>query len=129
MEIPGDIIKSFFRACDQDCDDRISLEELIAYSVKYQLPLEKEIVEEMFHEIIKQRVPVLEKKRDVPLTLDEVQAAVRGRHKWNTQRKEWEVGYRPCRDYWILMLQTVSDRIFAMPVPKVVPTRIVAQYE
>jgi hypothetical protein len=27
------------------------------------------------------------------------------------------------------MLQTVSDRIFAMPVPKVVPTKIMAQYE
>lgn len=54
---------------------------------------------------------------------------MRGRHKWNTAKKEWEVGYRPCRDYWILMLQTVSERIFAMPVPKVIPTRIVAQYE
>ena len=37
--------------------------------------------------------------------------------------------YRACRDYWIIMLQTVSDRIFAMPVPKVVPTKIMAQYE
>lgn len=27
------------------------------------------------------------------------------------------------------MLQTISDRIFAMPVPKVVPTKIMAQYE
>jgi hypothetical protein len=43
--------------------------------------------------------------------------------------KQWEVGYRATRDYWILMLQTVSERIFAMPVPKVVPTRILAQFE
>jgi hypothetical protein len=27
------------------------------------------------------------------------------------------------------MFQTVSERIFAMPVPKVVPTKILAQYE
>ncbi len=39
------------------------------------------------------------------------------------------MGYRPCRDFWIIMLQTVNERIFAMPVPKVVPTKIMAQYE
>ena len=27
------------------------------------------------------------------------------------------------------MLQTISDRLFAMPVPKVVPTKILAQFE
>ena len=56
-------------------------------------------------------------------------AAVRGRHRWNTETKEWEVAYRPTRDQWIIMLQTVSDRLFAMPVPKIVPTKIKAQYE
>lgn len=72
LEIPADIIKSFFRSCDQDCDDRITLEELISYSVRHRLPLEKEIIEEMFLEIIKQRVPIHESKRDGPLLLEEI---------------------------------------------------------
>jgi len=97
--------------------------------VKHRLPLEQEIIVEMFHEITKTRVLTNENKRNEPLTLDEIQAAVRGRHKWNTQTKEWEVIYRPLRDYWIIMLQTVSERIFAMPVPKVVPSKILAQFE
>ena len=83
----------------------------------------------MFNEITSHRSLIHEYHRNNPVTLDEIQAAVRGRHKWNTQTKQWEVTYRPTRDYWILMLQTVGERIFAMPVPKVVPTRILAQFE
>ena len=129
LEIPQDIVKAFFRACDQDVDDRITLEELHGYAEHHRLPLEPHIIDEMFHEITKQRAVIHEHKREGPLTLDEIQAAVRGRHRWNASTKEWEVAYRPCRDYWIIMLQTISERIFAMPVPKVVPTKIMAQYE
>lgn len=78
---------------------------------------------------MKGRPVVSEERRGDPLTLDEVAAAVRGRHRWNTATKEWEVAYRATRDSWILMLMTVSERIFAMPVPKVVPTKILAQFE
>jgi len=56
------------------------------------------------------------------LTHEEVAAAVRGRHRWNTQTKEWEIFYRPYRNYWIVLLLTVNKRIFALPLPKIIPT-------
>lgn len=126
LEIPSDIIKSFFRACDADCDDRLSTDELFRYSEKHQLPFTWDQVNEMFLDAVRGRVVTSEDKRYAPLVLDEIIAAVRGRHRWNTVTKEWEVAYRPTRDYWIIMLQTVSERIFAMPVPRVVPTKIKA---
>jgi hypothetical protein len=64
-----------------------------------------------------------------PITHEEIAAAVRGRHKWNTQTKTWEIKYRPYRDYWIVLLLTVNKKIFALPMPKVVPSRIKAQFE
>lgn len=72
LEIPHDIVRSFFRACDQDVDDRIALEELHGYAEKYRLPLEPHIIEEMFSEIVKQRAVIHEHKRDAPITLDEI---------------------------------------------------------
>jgi hypothetical protein len=33
------------------------------------------------------------------------------------------------RDHWIIFLLTINDRLFAMPIPKVVPQKILAQYE
>ena len=72
LEIPQDIVKSFFRACDQDVDDRITLEELHNYAVNHRLPLESHIIDEMFHEITKQRAVIHEHKREGPLTLDEI---------------------------------------------------------
>lgn len=33
------------------------------------------------------------------------------------------------RDFWILLLLTVSERLFALQVPKVIPNRVKAQYE
>lgn len=76
----------------------------------------------MYFEATKHRVVVTPELMDAPLTIDEVSAAVRGRHRWNIETKEWDVAYRPTRDLWIIMLQTINPRIFAMPVPKVVPT-------
>jgi hypothetical protein len=60
------------------------------------------------------------------LKLDEIAMAVRGRYKWNMHHKCWEVGYREFRDYWIILLLTVNPRLFAMPVPKVIPEKILA---
>ena len=122
-------MKSFFVACDTGFDDRVSLEELNDYAVRHHLPLSAEIIAEMYYEITSHRSVIHEYQRNEPVTLDEIVAAVRGRHKWNMVSKEWEVTYRPTRDYWILMLQTINTRIFAMPVPKVIPTKILAQFE
>ena len=80
----------------------------------------------MFKDATSGRGVVHEKQREAPLTLEEVCAAVRGRHRWNPLAKRWEVYYRPFRDYWIILLLTTNDRLFAMPIPKVVPTKIVA---
>jgi hypothetical protein len=54
---------------------------------------------------------------------------VRGRHRWDPVLKRWEVKYRPFRDHWIVLLMTVNQKIFALPVPKLVPTKIKAQFE
>lgn len=126
LEVPSDVVKSFFRACDVNADDRLSIDELFAYAEKHHLPFDKQEITDMFLDATRNRPIIQEKDRSNPLTQDEVMAAVRGRHRWNTDTKEWEVAYRPTRDQWIFMLQTVSDRIFAMPVPKIVPTKIKA---
>ena len=83
----------------------------------------------MFKEASSGRGIIHEKQREAPLTLDEIAAAVRGRHRWNKETKSWDVTYRACRDYWIILLQTVNERLFAIPLPKVVPTKILAQFE
>jgi len=54
---------------------------------------------------------------------------VRGRYCWDTGHKEWTVSYKPFRNYWILLLLTVNERLFALQIPKVIPGKIVAQYE
>jgi hypothetical protein len=64
-----------------------------------------------------------------PLTHEEVAAAVRGRHCWDPETKNWTIKYRAYRDYWIALLLTVNHKIFALPVPKVVPQKIKAQFE
>lgn len=110
-------------------DDRISIEELNIYVKTRYLPFDDDVIVEMFKEASKGRGIIHEKQREDPLTIDEIAAAVRGRHRWNTRRKEWEVYYRPMRDYWIILLLSCNERLFAMPVPKVVPTRIMAQFE
>lgn len=58
----------------------------------------------MFYEAAKGRGIIHEHQKHAPLTLEEIAAAVRGRHRWNPQEKYWEVNYRPCRDYWIIFL-------------------------
>ena len=60
-------------------------------------------------------------KMDFPLTFEEICFQVRGRYGWNIEAKEWDVVYRPMRDFWIHLLLTVSERLFALQVPKVIP--------
>lgn len=83
----------------------------------------------MFAEATSGRGYISDEQMRKGLTHEEVAAAVRGRHTWDTQTKEWRIKYRPYRDYWIALLLTVNDKIFALPVPKVVPSKIKAQFE
>jgi len=48
------------------------LEELHSYAEKFRLPLEKEVIDEMFYDIVSQRAVTNEKKREAPLNLDEI---------------------------------------------------------
>lgn len=91
-----------------------------------ELPFEDGAVDRMFADAIKGRGYISEKQRTGPLTQEEIAAAVRGRHCWNTDAKQWEIKYRSFRDYWIVLLLTVNTKIFALPMPKIVPTRIKA---
>lgn len=83
----------------------------------------------MFRDAASVRRVVTEKQYGNPLEIEEICYAVRGRFQWDTQRKEWTVWYRPYRDYWLLLLLTVNERLFALQIPKVIPDKIVAQYE
>ena len=72
-------------------DDRVSIEELNTYILKNFLPFTEDIVVELFKEASQGRGIIHEKQREAPLTLDEICAAVRGRHRWNPNTKSWEV--------------------------------------
>ena len=80
----------------------------------------------MFKDAMMGRIIVHKHQREAPLTLDEMCAAVRGRHKWNIKEKTWEVSYRKMRDFWIILLLTANEKLFAMPIPKIIPTKIYA---
>ena len=96
------------------------------YIIKHELPFEDDIPSKLFNEALTGRGYVTEKQRTAPLSLEEVAACVRGRQKWDTAAKEWEISYRPFRNYWIVLLLTANKKIFAMPMPRVIPTKIVA---
>ena len=128
LEIPMECVRRLCDAVDTNYDDRISEEELRAYIVKHELPFEDDIPTKLFNEAITGRGFSTEKQRTAPLSHEEVAACVRGRQKWNSDKKEWEIHYRPFRNYWIVLMLTVNKRIFAMPMPRVIPTKIVAQY-
>lgn len=129
LEIPMECVRKLCDVIDTDFDDHVSLQELKDYIKLKQLPMEAGIEDKMFEDAIRGRGFINEQQRTRPLTHEEVAAAVRGRHRWNTKTKEWEVFYRPYRNYWIVLLLTVNERIFALPLPKIIPTKIVAQYE
>ena len=114
---------------DQDLDDRISLQELFDYVHLSGVPIPEQTVVEIFHEAASQRQIIHEAQRNMGLTMEEIQFAVRGRYRFVREMNDWDVSYRPFRDYWILLLLTQNERLFALQVPKVVPSKIRAQYE
>lgn len=129
LEIPFEVVKKLFTAMDEDMDDKVSLLELSNFVVRNEIAITHGVVLEMFKEAASKRAIIHTAQIDAPLSIDEIAQAVRGRYSWNSAAKAWTVAYRPCRDYWILLLLTVNDRLFALQVPKVVPSKIKAQYE
>ena len=129
LEVPMDCIRKLCDHIDEDFDDRITVVEIQKYVKTKQLPISDERVQEMFDDCIKGRGYINEKQRQAPLSHEEVAAAVRGRHAWDTDMKEWYIQYRPYRNEWIVLLLTINPRIFAMPMPRVIPSKITAQYE
>jgi len=83
----------------------------------------------MFVDATQNRPIIHEAQKYLGITMEELQYAVRGRFRWNTSELMWEVSYKPYRDYWILILLTVTERLFALQIPKVIPEKISAQYE
>lgn len=110
-------------------NDLISIDELIAYVEKTGVPIPEETIYEMYKEAVSYRAVVHESQKNKPLTFDEINYQVKGRFKWDTDTKSWDVSYKPLRDYWILLLLTVNERLFALQIPKVVPGKIQAQFE
>lgn len=129
LEIPMECIRRLADAIDSNFDERIQMEELSKFVQKHQIPFEEGAVAAMFKEAATGRGFLSEEQINGPITHKEVAAAVRGRHRWNAKTKEWEILYRPYRNYWITLLLTVNKRIFALPMPKIIPSRIKAQYE
>ena len=129
QEVPLDVIKTLFLAIDTDLDDRISAGEILRYIHKAKITIKDEVAQQLFDECAARRSVIHEKQRDLPLTFDEVVSAIRGRHKWNTEDKHWEISYRPMRDYWVILLRTISQQIFTIQAPPVKPKKILAQYE
>lgn len=93
------------------------------------MPIEESVIEDMFVDATKNRAIIHEAQKYQGLTIEEIQYAVRGRYMWDKDLKEWGVSYKPYRNYWLLLLLTVSERLFALQVPKVIPDKIQAQYE
>lgn len=77
------LLNKLFLTIDQDIDDRISAEEIRNYIRKIKLTIEDTVADELFHEWADRRVVVHAKQKDLPLTFDEVVAAIRGRYSWN----------------------------------------------
>lgn len=124
LEIPIECVRNLCDAMDKDMDDRVSLEEIRDYINLKQLPFDDDVPEQMFEDAIRGRGFINEQQRLAPLSHDEIAAAVRGRHAWDTKNKEWSIQYRPFRNHWIVLLLTVNERIFAMPIPRVIPTKV-----
>lgn len=114
LDIPYDVVKKLFIAMDQDMDDKVSLDELVNYIRQNELSISIETAIEMFNDAVSTRRVVLDRQYQEPLEIEEIQYAVRGRYKWQADTKSWGTTYRPYRDYWLLMLLTVNDRLFAL---------------
>ena len=99
---------------DQDIDDRVSLEELKNYIQLCEVPIPPSIAEEMFVDATCNRPIIHQAQKYMGITIEELQYAVRGRFKWDIKTCQWEVSYKPYRDYWILLLLTITERLFAL---------------
>ena len=129
LDVPMECVRNLCDAIDKDYDDRISTQDILDYIKLKELPISDDVVIEMVTDAVKGRGVINEAQRNAPLTHEEVATAVRGRHAWNAQQKRWTIEYRPYRNYWIVLLLTVNKRIFAMPMPRIIPSKITAQYE
>jgi hypothetical protein len=129
LEIPFEVVDKLFKAMDQDLDDKVSLDELLNYVKQHEIAIPTETVLEMFNHAASFRRVTQEDQYQRPLTIQEIQYAVRGRHAWDSAKKEWVISYKPFRNEWIILLLTVQERLFALQIPKVVPSKIKAQYE
>lgn len=129
LEVPYECVKRLFQAADADVDDRLSLKEIQNYVEETRIPIDQATISQMFHDAVAGRPAVNDEQRYRGLTMDEVQYALRGRHSWDSALNRWAIRYPNYRKVWILLLLTVNERIFALQVPKVVPGKIMTQYE
>ena len=72
LDIPVEVVQKLFMAIDVDLDDRVSLEELHGYVKLSGVPLEEDVVDEMFLEASKNRQIIHEAQRHVGLTFEEM---------------------------------------------------------
>jgi len=91
----------------------VSLDELINYCKQKEVNIPIETVIDMFNHAAKYRKVTNSKQYNDPLNIKEIQLSVRGRHRFNPEKKEWEIYYKPYRNYWIILLLTVQDKLFA----------------
>lgn len=87
LEIPVECVRNLFDVIDTTMDDRISMEEILMYTERLQLPFDQDLVSQMFSEATSGRGSASRKQNESPLTAEEVSAAVRGRHKFNSRSK------------------------------------------
>ena len=99
-------------AIDESFDDRISAAEIKKYVKKKQLPIKDFEIDGMFEEATSGRLNATKARKNAPLLHEEIHACVKGRHAWNAQTKTWEVKYRTYRNFWIVLLMTVNDKLF-----------------
>ena len=68
----------------------------------------------MYIEAVKGRQVIHEEQKLLGMTLDELIFAIRGRFSWDIENKRWKCSYRPCRDYWLLLLLSINNNIFVL---------------
>jgi hypothetical protein len=122
-------IRKLCDAIDTSFDERISLNEITDFIRQRELPISEEDAKMMFDDARSGRGFVCERQMMGPLTHMEVAAAVKGRHCYDHNTKQWDIKYRPFRDHWIVLLMAVNKSIFALPTERIIPKKIKAQYE
>lgn len=72
LDIPVEVVKKLFTIMDADMDDRVSIEELKNYVQVSGVPIQEDVVMEMFMESTSGRGIVHEAQRYKGLTLEEI---------------------------------------------------------